>query len=303
MMLKKVFLVFLLMVMALPTYADTEHSSGTLYALLMVKTEDEMSEAKDPKPAWKLSLGRIEKELDRVEEYTSLRVKRIYFTGSNFDGEQLQAYIKQMQVSTNDVIWFYFAGHGFGNNACRYPQLVASRQKVDGQKIYGSGAELTESDVALSSCSLHNSLKAKKPRLLISLLETCNYNVDDDPFGGKLELLEDFKAENYQVLFEETIGNLYITASKTGQLAGWNTEIGGFFTEMFLTELHNRLDNPKTVAPCDWYIIGSKTMTRLRKWTKANERVETQILYGEVEIYESLQNKFEENDELNCRPY
>lgn len=269
-------------------------AQSTLHAIIVVKTEDTAREfPSDPKPAWKLSMEKIEDEINRIGIYTDLRIKKHYFIGEQFDKKNLLQEINTLQIGEDDVIWFYYAGHGYGDSDCKYPNMVVSRKKDDdGNKLYISS---DEPHVSLSSCNIQDMLLRKNARLTINLYETCNYFTKDGKGDGGF-VINNYVEENYKVLFEEARGYLFITASKNGQYAGWNTEVGGYFTHWFLERLHYYLRRD-TIEPCDWYRIGASTIGKLKAYTRARpeEFEEPQILYGAVEI------RNEEDIELDCR--
>ena len=269
-------------------------AQSTLHAIIVVKTEDAAKEfPSDPKPAWKLSMQKIEEEIARVDVYTDLRIQKHYFVGDQFDKKTLLRKINALQIKEDDVIWFYYAGHGYGDAYCKYPNMVVSRKKDEnGNKLYISS---DEPHVSLSSCDIQDVLLRKKARLTINLYETCNYFTKDRKGDGGF-VINNAVEENYKVLFEEARGYIFITASKNGQYAGWNTEVGGYFTHWFLERLHYYLRQDQ-IEPCDWYSIGASTIGKLKAYTRdrPEEFKEPQILYGAVEIRN-------ENDiELDCR--
>ncbi|MEP0262912.1 hypothetical protein [Dokdonia sp.] len=291
MLVRRNTIVFILVFMA--SFCAT-YAQSTLHAIIVVKTEDTAREfPSDPKPAWKLSMQKIEDELDRVEVHTDLNIQKHYFVGTHFDKSALLDGIDDLQIGEDDVLWFYFAGHGYGDRDCKYPNMVVSRKKdANGNKLYISSEE---AHVSLSSCDIQDVLIRKNARLTIGLYETCNYYTKDSK-GDSGYVINAQAEENYKVLFEEAKGYVFITASKNGQYAGWNTEVGGYFTHWFLERLHYYL-RQESIKPCDWYTVGASTIGKLKAYTAARpeEFDKPQILYGAVEIVD------ENGIEIDCR--
>lgn len=272
-------------------FFTTTVKGSTIHAFIVVNTNDYQKSDQGAINAWKISKNKIEEELNRIETYTNLGLEKYYFTDNKFIKYELQKSINQLSVGSNDVILFYFAGHGFNliNNECNYPNIVVSKKMNQyGKELYSDESIDSWLEVSINSCTIISQLRKKNARLLITLFETCNNQVYSDaglfrPNNSK---------RNYKALYEDARGEVFITASKSGQGAKWDSKIGGYFTHYFLNELHKELKKHE-ISQCAWLEIGINTLSKLKIETSGDpdfESDEFQTPYGHILLY----NKYNE---------
>ena len=89
----------------------------------------------------------------------------IYEGNDNFTRSKLNATIASLSTSSNDVILFYYTGHGFNNGSNDYPTLTLGR---DGEELDLRKKELLD---------VYNTLRNKSqwPRLAINRLREQAY--------------------------------------------------------------------------------------------------------------------------------
>jgi len=139
-------------------------------------------------------------------------------------------------VGRNDVIFFYYGGHG-GNSdkGTGWPFMNLRGGRLEIKTVFGM-------------------LKSKKPRFFLVIADTCNN------FGGRFSITESrggqggstSLADNYRQLFLNYRGYIVASSSEPGQYSWGNNQDGGFFTYGFLKSLNQELASHKQP---NWYTI------------------------------------------------
>jgi hypothetical protein len=151
----------------------------------------------------------------------TLREENIY--GYNFNYNTVKRSLNNLSVRPDDVVMFYYSGHS-NNAGAKWPAL----------NLKGRSLKL---DNVISS------LKAKKPRLLLIIADSCNN------FTSRGSTLNNFmkrgrqapKKQNYKKLFLKRQGTIIMTAATQGEYAWGNAQHGGFFTYQLLDSLNQEL--------------------------------------------------------------
>ncbi len=190
----------------------------------------------------------IREEMKKVVKYTGLEHHEVLITGTDVVSENVFHAINALEIDEDDVVVFYFSGHGYRtkdkeNNP--WPNLYFT--------LSGKGIDLLH-----LSCPL----KEKGPRLLIVIGDVCN-NFISENFAPRLarKLFSDFNDEelikaNYQSLFLENQGTLMISSSVAGEYS-WATTTGSLFTLSFLGNLDKVV---KSEDYPEWEAILLKTL-------------------------------------------
>jgi len=254
----KIIGVLLFFTIASPSYAQT------LYAIVVAGTN--MSNETLSKGITK-SFNEIDHELSLIPRYTNLKLKKYYFTGDNFSGKLLKKAINGIHCNHNDVILFYYLGHGFryDNQIDRWPNLFVTYDPED---------TISNSQLRLYSVPFQwiiNQLNNKGARLTITIDESCNSKINTP-----VPVVKDIKGlgslamnirnpERYKELFEYSSGTISVSSSKPGQTSVVSRDDGGYFTESFIEELKEQTSISNSA---DWKTIFEKTKERTAALTK-----------------------------------
>lgn len=137
--------------------------------------------------------------------------------------------IKNLKVDSDDVIFFYFAGHGFRdkNKKDSFPHLL-----------------FEETETACDFISLTQDLVDKGPRLLISLSDCCNNYIPEsflpEIVRNHSYWLDSFQKKRIQTLLVDSEGIFIGTASEPGENA-YSWDWGSAFTIAFLETLDEEI--------------------------------------------------------------
>ncbi|HKK75805.1 MAG TPA: caspase family protein [Saprospiraceae bacterium] len=220
------FLLLILPLRATPLFAQSE----TLHVLLLI---DEYS---DIAPACEADKIKMEEEVKVIAQKTrlALNLHRVDYSKGG-----IEEAIAGLAVSPNDVILFYFTGHGYRyerqEHCGKYPYLYLTKTE---EHLYDAGLCLE---------NINEQLKAKKPRLLISLADCCNNVL---PYEEPIAMNPVLIGQAYKKLFLGSEGYIIATSSLPGQYS-FATSNGGYFTNGFLESLREisaRSDAPEEIT-------------------------------------------------------
>lgn len=166
----------------------------------------------------------------------------------------LENKIDNLQVGSNDVLVFYYAGHGFAelNQKSPYPAL------------YLKGEETATLD------AIYVRLKKKKARLLLTFADCCNNIIVK--FNGlptvKPLVERTINVENdiLRKLFKESKGSIILSSARRNETAAGYTKTGGFYTcfwkeSLLYAQAHN--------THITWETLLTDAETRLQRYLKS----------------------------------
>lgn len=245
-------------------------AAADLHAFIVASTSEEgIGDANE------LNLDMWKHFLAKIEVLTPLTVKAHYYTEARAATDFVKDY-ETIQVGPDDVLIFYWSGHGF-----RPSNLDPS---VSPWPFLGfAGGERR----ALDFDHVTTLLQSKQPRLFIACAETCN---DVIPFSFmsalvRLETMDQAddrlgqkEIVNITRLFLETRGSLRISASSPGQSAYASNEEGSLYTICFFRAFNKKVFSNDQV---DWESILSLSADYLKKYRDED----VQVPYFEVDIH------------------
>ncbi len=221
---------------------------ATLHAIIVCDTYGEDIEA-----SVIADFNRISGKVKSICEITKLKPHLLAYTGRKANSDFLNA-ADSLAVTSDDVILFYWSGHG----------LRFERQQ-DPWPIF----DFTYDDTIVSQYLVTKTLAEKNPRLLLSVSDCCNDFAYKSLIPDQKKITE-IQKKNYHTLFLQASGVYLATAALPGEFAlGLNGKIremqlpaGGFYT----TALLEALDQETSLATDElsWEMIftiaGEKTI-------------------------------------------
>lgn len=166
-----------------------------------------------------------------VATLTKLSLSFVPVSGDKFNCREILKSVADLQAKPNDVIIFYYSGHGFAPESDpSRPGMAATSQFP---WFYCDPADSRPNLEAIS-----RELKAKGARLVITVADTCNVilPVAETPLAAKGVIEERIRA-----MFLNYKGSILITSSKRGQYS-WYYPSGGIFTAKFFQLLRDPPD-------------------------------------------------------------
>ncbi len=201
----------------------------TLHAILFADTKDEKVGEFDLEDYYHMAL-----EFESIKGYANLTLKNYYFKDDKCNRKNLENVLNDLQCSPNDVVFFYYSGHGGRSTQDKsdYPQMCL------GEKYESNFYPLeTVADI----------IKEKNPRLSIIMADCCNSI--SSGISPKVNIssgssrLSKGSTDVYKDLFNRKKGRVIISSSKKGETSGvYPNPKGGAFTVSFLSCLQYLVD-------------------------------------------------------------
>lgn len=159
----------------------------------------------------------IRKLLNEIAKNAELKLKPYYFASEDCTTENLKNVLNSLEMATEDVVVFYYTGHGEGTKKSNWPNLKISQDgKTD----------------KLNLKTIDELIAEKKPKSQIVIGECCNKPSDSFVINQGIGRGELKFRKRYKELFN-TEAKVLICASAKGTPAYINDEEGGVFYKVF----------------------------------------------------------------------
>jgi hypothetical protein len=156
---------------------------------------------------------------DTIATQTGLKLSMVTLRGSEFSCAEIEGRINSMDVKTDDVVIFYYSGHG------AHPGDVLPGQR-NSPWLYCNG-QLAAIGPNLEDYA--EKLEGKGARLVIAVADACNFIVP--PAGGEQKGAPN--SERLKQMYLHFKGTVMVFSAKVGQYAFYLPS-GGFFSNNFL---------------------------------------------------------------------
>lgn len=195
----------------------------------------------------------VESALKKIASKTGLKLSLQKFSPDKMKDPFLR-HINTLTINKDDIIFFYFSGHGF---------RTESKKENQWPNLF-----LTKDDKAIDFKEVFQLLKEKNPKLLIAFTDCCN-NVLPEESVPSLSPINAYKGQkpvapelsNYKRLFLNTKGSIIIAGAAPGEFS-WGTTSGGLFTLAFLEAIN---DEVKYLRPASWRYILDRAALKIVK--------------------------------------
>jgi len=216
-----------------------------------------------------LDLKRVENVIAQICKYTHMEVNKKLFLGDKSDPAMLLNYIENLEVQHNDVIWFYFSGHGYRTkiNESDWPYLAFEK-----------------ADVGLEYREIGHTLKAKGARLTLLTADCCNnvMKISHAPkvFCHKKKIPKANVQQGYQQLFLKAQGFLMVASADAEEYSYADDDDGSSFTVAFARSLHTLTSTSNDLT---WKVVLKQTKKNLYKLTKDEKIGQNPIVVDDTE--------------------
>jgi hypothetical protein len=215
-------------------------------------------------------------------------------TGTNFKKEVVLKKINTfLKPGPNDIVVFYYAGHGF-----RMPKDNRPGPYIDLRDLVRD-KYLKYQVNSLSTEDIKDMIRKKGARLNLIISESCNDTITktnpmvrEPPMAGKKGGLGmNWSTQNCRDLFLNAMPtNVLIAAASPYQLAISNAEFGGYFSTFFRNNLEIHMGYSKTKVTWENIVDETKKQTEAksrRTWCNEEKTIKcnqqrpfTNIMYG-----------------------
>lgn len=225
----------LLVSQAMPQPPTPPANSSIVYFVRAADTENA-----DLKDGINQSLIDLDNLILQMRNSANITVKPIDIKDDHFSCSQIRKEIDAISTLEDDVVVFYYLGHGVGIDAShKFPQFDCIRFHV----APGIAADDQHSSASLDGVISQIQSKAHKPRLVIAVADTCNV-----PFPSTAQTLQNAAAIDYlnglPHLFYDYRGTLQMSGAIYPEAAHyWTTgpSRGGLFTKQLLSDISSEI--------------------------------------------------------------
>jgi hypothetical protein len=202
---------FLLILVVALTFSMTTYAS-TFHLIVVLDSDTRVGTLKDKALLKQLST--------QIGEVTNMTIKMKEFGKKS---SEIVPYVRGLQPTSDDVIFFYYAGHGRNSRADDFPLFIGHNNMEN------------------RMTSIMNVLKSKNARLNIVMYDCCNIGART-PFERNTQTID----TGLGVLFKSAKGNVMISSASPGNFSWGSAQIGGFCTVSFINALSsaNPTDSP-----------------------------------------------------------
>jgi len=194
--------------------------------LIIVSVTDDYSLSE----GFQYNLQTVANNAELIASHTCMELSLYHITGAEVNATNIYKRIDSLQTDYEDVLWFYYAGHGINYAKNRWPSLLIGNQEQNPNLI-----------------DIYESLSKKPNRLVLVFGDCCNHYLNDAPeelhqpnIGNENSLLEaNYGIDQLELLFRLSKGHIISTASHQGNIAYTSNEAGGLFTNSFTNTFYD----------------------------------------------------------------
>jgi hypothetical protein len=240
-----------------------------LHLLVVADTLDETIGASCNK-----DMQRTVETFKTLTDYLGIKFLPTTICGKQYSKTNVQSAINALRPSPNDIVVFYYSGHGFRipEKPREFPNLKLKNFKNLRQNFRDSTSWIKKDrqdniTYSMNMEDIFNMIRKKGARFNLVLSDCC----DDDIFsvnatgtrpgktkGSGVEWSED----NIRTLFlNKTPMSIIATSAKQGQRASSNNSFGGFFSYFFKMSMENYCSKLKISPTWDQILQDAATQT------------------------------------------
>ena len=206
-------------------------------------------------------MKRIEETFRGLTNFLGIKYFPKTICGKEYSKKNVQTAINNLRPSANDIVVFYYSGHGF-----RLPEQSNRRYPfIKLKTLHRSRLDVLNNSINMEDIFL--SIKKKGARFNLVLSDCCN----NDIFSTNAKGSKPGKTKGSGVEWsEDNIRNLFLnkdpmsilmTSAQSGQKASSNDDFGGFFSYFFKVSMENYCSKIKKNPTWDLVLQDTKKQT------------------------------------------
>lgn len=220
------FIIILLLVFIVTNTVLAVEPDGILKAILIIEDDYIEPQLNSIAESTHSDYNLVSKFLDLIDRKKIMTVEKTVLQGTNATRKNIVTLLKNIKLTSNDILLFYFSGHG--------------------GMINNNTFLLTAEGDCLFRTELESLVKSHPTRLSLVFTDACSSSIDTiggrGAFSKKTVDKENAFIEIYKNLLYNYQGLLYVTSATEGEYA-WGGRDGGAFTKSMFYEV--LLQNPK----------------------------------------------------------
>lgn len=188
---------------------------------------------------------RAVKTFSELAEFLQIKFNSTVIYGKDYSKANVEKAIRELNPGKEDIVIFYYSGHGFSkamDESHKYPYLdLRSNPHTQDWNVESINIE-----------SIFNSIRSKGARLNLVLSDCCN-NDPNSPNNVGVSIAHTrgsgltWSLDNCRSLFLNPKPiSILMTAADKGQEASGSNDDGGFFSNYFVSTLHDHFSKFKS---------------------------------------------------------
>jgi len=225
-----------------------------LYLLVAADTLDEAIGS-----SCAMDMKRVVETFNGIAGFLGIKLVTRTIAGASYSKQNVQAAITGLKPARNDMVVFYYSGHGFRKETTqRFPNIKLKTHHTTREDVLNNSLNMED---------IFAAIKKKDARFNLILSDCCNNDIETPNSTGtkpgktKSSGIQ-WDPDNCRRLFlNPTPQSILATAADNGQRASSNNDFGGFFSYYFKTSLENHCSKLKTNVSWDLVLQDAQTQT------------------------------------------
>ncbi|GAB3709645.1 hypothetical protein GCM10027592_45960 [Spirosoma flavus] len=217
-------------------------SAQTLHLLVFADTDDPGLSAPNL-----MNISFLTEMANDVSQATGLKNQMVVYKGKDFLASRCDQVLSSFRPEANDVVFFYFMGHGWNNSETEEPMLLF---KTQGQSPGPTNSRNLK--------AIFDQLRGKGNRLTLAFGESCNSAINDRSkakgHNSRIMNVSAIRAEQLKHLFLESRASIVLYTCKRGQKSN-SSEDGGWFFTSFYDQFKQFTSKSLRQQPAEWQTL------------------------------------------------
>lgn len=249
-----------------PHKLDSEHALPRFHLICAMDTRDRMLGS-----GARAALQIVQDQFSAAAQSIHYEINPLFVQKDQFNRHNLERTLQELSVGEEDIIVFYYFGHGFryNNDASRYPTCFIGKNGIDEPGV-----------AAWPLTDIYQQLTQKNARLTLVFAECCNNEIGVpapiDNYVATRQMSVNFASKDrYKALFLQNQGSILLASSDQGQVS-WATSTGGYFLDSFMDAIQYQVSSGNT-APVSWKSLLEDTDRRVKQLAAEKNRLQEPI--------------------------
>jgi hypothetical protein len=207
-----------------------------------------------------MDMSRARETFTNITDYLGIKIVTKTIAGATYSKQNVQTAINNLKPSSNDIVVFYYSGHGFRKQEenKRFPNIKLKTFHTSRQDVLNNSLNMED---------IFAAIKKKGARFNLVLSDCCNSDIETvNSTGSKPGKTKGsgilWDEDNCRNLFlNKTPQSILATAADNGQRASSNNDFGGFFSYYFKTSMENYCSKLKSNVSWDLVLQDAQTQT------------------------------------------
>ena len=191
-----------------------------------------------------MNISYLTEVAETVCQSTGMKNRMVVYKGADFLASRCDQVLATFRPDPNDVVFFYFMGHGWNNAETEEPMLLF---KTQGQSPGIANSRNLK--------TVFEQLRRKGNRLTLAFGESCNSAINDrsraKKGSGAVMNVSDYNVDQLRNLFLASQGAILLHTCKRGQKSN-SSEDGGWFFTSFLDQFKRFTARSYKQQPAQW---------------------------------------------------